>query len=142
LFKAARPITVNNSEVIFYEVTMAKNSYLEDLPKQLGSYILTDAKSKIHDFVFLFLHRYFGECTHMDTHVCTTYIMILFASDRKYWSLCSMDTDSCYIKQSVPNLDDVVYPELVDEYRLMKPKYIATTKYDQRTPGCFKEECK
>ena len=56
-----------------YKVTTRKLFYPADVPKSLGSFILTKAKEVMLNFYFKFMDHYF---------------------DRKYWELVSMDTDS------------------------------------------------
>ncbi|KAI8511991.1 hypothetical protein Bbelb_110910 [Branchiostoma belcheri] len=64
-------------------------------------------------------------------------------SDFQY---CEMDTDSAYIAISVDKLDDVIKPELRDEYEREKHLWFPRTDspvnaaFDRRTPGLFKEE--
>ena len=56
-----------------YMVKLKPSTYVEDVPVALGSFILTKAKHVMLDFYFNFMDHYY---------------------DRRYWELCSMDTDS------------------------------------------------
>ena len=53
-----------------------------------------------------------------------------------------MDTDSYYFSISGDCLEDVVKPELKDEFNRVKVDWFPQDKYDQRTPGKFKLEYK
>ena len=57
-----------------------------------------------------------------------------------------MDTDSAYIAFSAENFEDLIKPELKEDYLLNKNKWFPrddtkeNAKFDKRTPGLFKEE--
>ena len=61
--------------------------------------------------------------------------------DRKDFELIQMDTDSMYMAISSENLDDIIKPEMREEYFSGgKEKFLSTSKYHERTPGLFKKE--
>ena len=53
-----------------------------------------------------------------------------------------MDTDSLYMAISGESIEDLIKPELREDYEKNKKNFIPTTKYDIRTPGLFKMEFK
>ena len=60
--------------------------------------------------------------------------------DSRDFELLQMDTDWLYIAWSGENIDDLVKPELREEYHNgEKAKFLSTSKYHNRTPGLFKQ---
>jgi hypothetical protein len=133
----------------FYEITMEKDQTLLDTPVVLGFSVLQYAKLRMLEFYYDCIDRYV---------------------DRRDYQLCEMDTDSNYMALSAP-LFDIIHPHLRHEFfnnygkwfpRLVcdyhHNEFISTmlekktwkmdqcclkiNKYDQRTPGLFKEEFK
>ena len=57
-----------------------------------------------------------------------------------------MDTDSAYLAISAESIDDIIKPEIQDEYESDKCDWFPRTdraehaKYDKRIPGLFKVE--
>jgi len=51
-----------------------------------------------------------------------------------------MDTDSLYFALSARKLEDVVKPELRDEFDNCKKEWLARDTWSNRTPGLFKLE--
>ena len=49
-----------------------------------------------------------------------------------------MDTDSFYLAMSGDSLDEIVRPEMKQEYEADKKNWPATDKFSERTPGLFK----
>jgi hypothetical protein len=66
--------------------------------------------------------------------------------DRADFAWMEMDTDSAYLALSAEKLDDVIKPEMKDEFEKLKYNWFPneTTKelkaYNKRTPGLFKVE--
>ncbi|MCG8047362.1 MAG: hypothetical protein N0E48_17320, partial [Candidatus Thiodiazotropha endolucinida] len=79
----------------YYEVEMAKRKIKLDLPIQLGYFILQYAKLRMLEFYFDFMDKYV---------------------DRANFELCEMDTDSSYMGISGSCLEDVIKPEMRDQY--------------------------
>ena len=52
-----------------------------------------------------------------------------------------MDTDSNYMAISGKCLEDVVWPEMREEFEADKKNWLAWDKWSGRTPGLFKLEC-
>ncbi|XP_078347123.1 uncharacterized protein LOC144632369 [Oculina patagonica] len=59
----------------------------------------------------------------------------------KDFELIQMDTDSCYMAISASKLEDIVKPELTQEFEAQKKQWLAWDKWSGRTPGLFKLEC-
>ena len=108
-----------------YEVEMAKKSIRLDMPTQIGFFILQYAKLRMLEFYYDFLDRFI---------------------DRSDFQYCYMDTDSAYAAFSSENVEDLIKPELREEYQRVKYDYFPRddtpehSKYDERTPGLFKVE--
>ena len=51
-----------------------------------------------------------------------------------------MDTGSCFLAMSSDSLDEIVKPEMRQEYKADKKNWLATEKFSERTPGLFKPE--
>ena len=66
--------------------------------------------------------------------------------DRSDFAYCEMDTDSAYIAISGESVEELVKPELREEFESEKSQWFPRTNtpeikaYDKRTPGLFKEE--
>ena len=66
--------------------------------------------------------------------------------DRADFEYCEMDTDSAYIAISGDSIDDLVKPEMLEEYEVDKCNWFPRTdseehaRYDKRTAGLFKVE--
>ena len=59
---------------------------------------------------------------------------------RQDFELCYMDTDSFYLAMSGESLDETVRPEMKQPYEADKKNWLATDKFNERTPGSFKPE--
>jgi len=74
------------------------------------------------------------------------YDFLLKFVDRSDFALGQMDTDSMYIATSAENLDDVIKPEMRDQYEKERHLWFPRTDtpehadFDKRTPGLFKLE--
>jgi hypothetical protein len=128
---------------------MEKDQTLLDTPVVLGFSVLQYAKLRMLEFYYDCIDKY---------------------DDRQDYQLCEMDTDSNYMALSAPLFDTIClhlrheffnnygdwFPRLACEYH--RDKFVSTmsekriwemnqcclkvNKYDQRTPGLFKEEFK
>jgi len=61
--------------------------------------------------------------------------------DRRDFELIQMDTDSLYIAISGERLEDLIRPELKQEFEAQKNQWLSWDKWSGRTPGLFKLEC-
>ena len=132
-----------------YEVELSKKTIRLDLPLHIGYFVYQYAKLRMLQFHFDYLVKY--------------------VDDRDF-ALCEMDTDSEYMALSKPNLEEVVKPELRQEFFDVWPQWLPAQscdfhhqdfvqaktagepwepkepccvdrkKYDRRTPGLFKVE--
>ncbi len=122
-----------------YEVVLGKKNITLDIPIQVGFFVLQYAKQHMLSFYYDF----------MDTYV-----------ERSNFQYIEMDTDSAYMALSTRTLADAIKPEKRDEFnhilkqRCDESEYIADenevwfprtcckkhSKFDNRTPGLFKEE--
>ena len=59
---------------------------------------------------------------------------------RQDFVLCYMDADSFYLVMSGDSLDEIVRPEMKEEYEADNKNWFATDKFSERTPGLFKPE--
>ena len=59
---------------------------------------------------------------------------------RQDFVLCYMDADSFYLVMSGDSLDEIVRPEMKEEYEADKKNWFATDKFSERTPSLFKPE--
>ncbi|KAL9982461.1 hypothetical protein ACROYT_G004507 [Oculina patagonica] len=89
-------------------------------PFQVGIAVYQLAKLRMLKFHYDFLDKYF---------------------DRKDFELIQMDTDSCYMAISASKLEDIVKPELKQEFEAQKKQWLAWDKWSGRTPALFKLEC-
>ena len=88
-------------------------------PFQVGIAVYQLAKLRMLEFCYDFLDRYF---------------------DRRDFELIQMDTDSNYMAISAEKLEDIVKPELKEEFEAKKKNRLAWDKWSSRTPGLFKLE--
>ncbi|XP_063687079.1 uncharacterized protein LOC134820563 [Bolinopsis microptera] len=108
-----------------YEVTSRKKSIRHNLPIQIGFFVYSYAKLRMLSFYF---------------DVLVSYI------PRPYFSLCEMDTDSLYMALAADTLDELIKPELRQDWTQIKLQWFPRTDteehaaYDRRTPGLFKVE--
>jgi len=108
-----------------YEIQSCKKKIKFDLPIQIGFFVYQYAKLRMLEFYYDCLDKYIARC------------------DFQY---VEMDTDSAYIALSGESIDQVVKPELREEFLIDKPNWFPRTDtpehraYDKRTPGLFKIE--
>ncbi|XP_078356057.1 uncharacterized protein LOC144640871 [Oculina patagonica] len=103
-----------------YELESRKPRITINRPFQVGIAVYQLAKLRILEFYYDFLDKYV---------------------DRKDFELIQMDTDSCYMAISASKLEDIVKPELKQEFEAQKKQWLAWDKWSGRTPGLFKLEC-
>jgi len=95
------------------------------MPIHVSTAILNYAKLRMLQFYYDFLDKYVS---------------------RADFQLMYMDTDSSYMAISADKLEDIIKPEMKNEYEKDKNNWLprtdteANNKYDQRTPGLFKVE--
>ena len=103
-----------------YELESQKAQITINRPFQVGIAVCQLAKLRLLEFYYDFLNRY---------------------CDRRDFELIQMDTDSNYMAISTDKLEDIVRPELRQEFETKKKKWLAWDKWSGRTPGLFKLEC-
>ena len=102
-----------------YELESRKPRITIRRPFQIGISVYQLAKLRMLEFYYDFLDRYI---------------------DRKDFELIQMDTDSNYMAISGKKLEDIVKPELREEFEKEKKNWLAWDKWSGRTPGLFKQE--
>ena len=102
-----------------YEIHRRKQKIEITRPFQIGITVYQLAKLRMLEFYYDFLDHFV---------------------DRRSFELLQMDTDSLYMGIAGKNLDDVVRPELREEFEGCKKKWLAWDKWSGRTPGLFKLE--
>ena len=102
-----------------YELESRKARITIRRPFQVGIAVYQLAKLRMLEFYYDFLDRYL---------------------DRKDFELIQMDTDSNYLAISGKSLEDIVKPEMKEEYEAEKNNWLAWDKWSGRTPGLFKLE--
>ena len=105
---------------VAYELESRKPRITIRRPFQIGIAVYQLAKLRMLEFYYDFLDRYF---------------------DRKDFELIQMDTDSNYLAISGKKLEDIVRPEMKEEFEAEKKNWLAWDKWSGRTPGLFKMEC-
>ena len=60
--------------------------------------------------------------------------------DRRDYELIQMDTDSKYLALSCETLEEVVKPELKQDFENNKKQWLSWDKWSNREPGLFKLE--
>ena len=107
----------------YYEVEKTEKKINLDLPIHLGVFILNYVKLRILEFYYDFLDYY------------------LYRED---FEVLEIDTDSTYLRISAENLEDLIKPELREEFERNKHNWFVTLLAPQgkRTPGLFKVEFK
>ena len=107
----------------YYEVEKTKKKINLDLPIHLGVFILNYAKLRMLEFYYDFLDHYLP---------------------REDFELLEMDTDSNYLGITGENVEDLIKPELREEFERNKHNWFVTPLAPQgkRTPGLFQVEFK
>jgi len=86
------------------------------LPLQIGCSVFDDSKLKMYNFYYDCIDKYI---------------------DRKDYQYITTDTDSAYLALS-GEFNELIKPDLRDEFELEKPKWFILNTYDTRTPALFK----
>ena len=107
----------------YYEVEKTKKKINLDLPIHIGVFILNYAKLCMLEFYYDFLDYYLS---------------------REDFQILEMDTDSNYLGITAENVEDLIKPELKEQFEREKPNWFVTPLAPQgkRTPGLFKVEFK
>ena len=107
----------------YYEVEKTKKKINFDLPIHLGVFILNYAKLQMLEFYYDFLDCYLH---HED------------------FEILEMDTDSNYLGITGENVENLIKPELREDFERNKHNWFVTPHAPQgkRTPGLFKVEFK
>ena len=108
-----------------HEVQSSKKKIKMDLPLQVGFFVYQYAKLRMLQFYYDCLDKYI---------------------DRLDFEFCETDTDSAYIAISGDSIEDLVKPEMKDEFEVDKCIWFPRTdtlenaRYVKRKPGLFKVE--
>ena len=107
----------------YYEVEKSKKKINLDLPIHLGVFILNYAKLRMLEFYYDFLDYYLH---------------------REDFEVLETDTDSNYLGITAENLEDLIKPELHEEFERNKHNWFVTplALQGKRTPSLFKVEFK
>ena len=112
-----RSLNVIKAEEIpdLYEVKMRKKSHSMDLPVHIGFFVYSYAKLKMLQFYYDLVDKFV---------------------DRSNFEYCQMDTDSAYIALAGRSLDDLVRPELRQQYFAEYNQWFLTEACDKHMPLC------
>ena len=102
-----------------YELESRKARITIRRPFQVGIAVYQLAKLRMLEFYYDFLDRYL---------------------DRADFELIQMDTDSNYLAISGKTLEEIIKPEMREEFEAEKKNWLAWDKWSGRTPGLFKKE--
>ena len=102
-----------------FKLKMGKRSIVIDRPYQCGIAVYQLAKLRMLEFVYDMMHVYF---------------------DPHDYEFIQTDTDSLYMALSGDSLDEIVRPELREQWEASKWDWFPKTAWEKRTPGLFKEE--
>jgi hypothetical protein len=110
----------NQAGEYVHELVRKKKCIMRDTPVQVGFTILQLAKVKMLEFYYFFLDKYL---------------------DRKDFQLMTMQTDRFAIALAGDSIENLLKPELREEFEKDKPKFLADSSIrSQRTNGLFKLE--
>jgi G:T-mismatch repair DNA endonuclease (very short patch repair protein) len=98
-----------------YEVAMKKKQHIMDLPVHIGFFVYSYAKMRMLQFYYDLVDKFV---------------------DRSKYEYCQMDTDSAYIALASSSLDDLVKPELRQQYFDEYDKWFLTEACDKHMPQC------
>ena len=107
----------------YYKVEKTKMKINLDLPIHIGVFILNCAKLRMLEFYYDFLDYYLS---------------------RKDFQIIGMDTESNYLGITAENVEDLIKPELKEQFEREKRNWFITPLASQgkRTPRLFKVEFK
>ena len=121
-YKSGDEYVGKNGGKTLYEITSLKKVIKQNMPVQGAAMIFSQAKLRMLQFVYDFIDKYI---------------------DRKDYQLCYTDTDSMWIAFSSENpFEDLIKPELKEEFNTIRNTYLTSDKYSERTPGLLKTEYK
>jgi len=101
-----------------YEIVLNKKSIKQNMPLQIECSVIDDSKLKMYQFYYDRIDKYI---------------------DRKDYQYIEMDCDSAYMALT-GEFEDLIKPNLKEEYINDKSKWFILNNYDKRTPGLFKIE--
>jgi hypothetical protein len=120
LYRDGVPIGENT-----YEITMGKRTIRQNMPIQVASAVYQLAKLRMLEFFYDCIKKYVrDDC----------------------YQFCEMDTDSLYLAIAGETIEDIIKPEMREEYEKDKENWFGRTdtrehkNFDKRTPGLFKVE--
>ena len=121
VYKALRSVLFDNIEEIgwAYEIKELKRNVMIKRAYQCGIAVLQLAKLRMLEFYYDFLDKYFS---------------------RQDFELRYVDTDTVYLVMSGDSLDEIVRPEMKQEYEADKKNWLPTDQFRERTPSLFKPE--
>jgi hypothetical protein len=108
-----------------YEVASRPRTVKQNMPIQVAFNVLNDAKLRMLEFYYDFIDKYI---------------------DRRDYQYIYMDTDSAYMALSANGINNLIKPEMREEFEREKDNWFPRTDtnenkaYDKRKPGLFKEE--
>ena len=107
----------------YYEVEKTKKKINLDFPIHIGAFILNYAKLRMLEFYYDFLDYYLS---------------------REDFQILEMDSDSNYLGITAGNVEDLIKPELKEQFEREKHNWLVTPLAPQgkHTPGLFKVEFK
>jgi len=88
------------------------------MPLQIGCSVFEDSKLKMYSFNYYCIDKYI---------------------DRKNYQYITTDTDSAYMALA-GDFNNLIKPNLRNEYEIDKVYWFILNNYDKRTPGLFKIE--
>jgi hypothetical protein len=108
-----------------YEVASRPRTVKQNIPIQVAFNVLNDAKLRMLQFYYDFIDKYIN---------------------RRDYQYIYMDTDSAYMALSASGINNLIKPELREEFEIEEDLWFPRTHtdenkvYDKRKPGLFKEE--
>jgi len=102
-----------------YEMTLAKERIVMNLPLHIAFFVYQYAKLRMLEFYYDFVDYFL---------------------DRSDFQYCEMDTDSAYIALSGETFEELVLPGKRAEYESVKDQWFPRDAFEKRTPGLFKVE--
>jgi hypothetical protein len=123
-FKSLNEIEQKDGGVV-YETVNIKKKIMQDTPIQVGCAIFQLAKLRMISFVYEVMYKFL---------------------DPMSYQLLEMDTDSLYMALSGSSIEELVKPELLDEFKKIKHEWFMdlttpeSKAFTLRTPGLFKVE--
>ena len=101
------------------EISMLPNKVNMNVCLHIGFSILQLSKLKMLDFYYNCLNKY---------------------ADNRKFNIVYQDTDSNYMSLSENSIDEIIKPQLKEEFEKVKHKYFVVDDYGKREPGLMKVE--